>query len=289
MVQTLTRVPWKTGVDFRVEGEVAQAGANYRVGDLLLPKRWVSTMQKRLATPDIANMPIEDALAQKELYLRGRLQGDKGIDWFGLVTSKFQPLPLNTLEEAAGQATGTGFSVRYLESRERFVLEHKVGDSSDGSELYLSIDSGDFGVYGGNGQMAVRTGLTSYNPSSGNIISTHSLVGDTQRTIHRYDKASIDTAIEATLRGVTFFSEDIEIARATVYHPTAVQDYVQNVVSVGRTPKGLAQHLAAIDSPISALDLANKVAGVGDMYAESTRLGLQRLGGEIVAGARYIL
>lgn len=288
MVQTLTKVPWKTGVDFRVEGDVTELASGYRIGDLVVPKRWASTLQKRLDTPDVKDLPMEEALAKKELILRGRLQGDKGVNWFGLVTKEFQPLPLDTLEAAAAEATGNGFSVRYLESRERFILEHQVAETTNGTRLYLSIDSGDFGVYGGNGQMAVRTGLTAYNPTTGVHLSTHSLVGDTQRTIHRYDAPSIEAAIEATLSGVGRLSEDLMIAGETLYHPIAVQDYVQSVIACGRAPKGLAKQLAGIDKVTSALNLANQVTAVGDKYAESTKVALQRLGGEIIAGARMI-
>lgn len=288
MVQTLTRVPWKTGIDFRIQGDANVTGTNYQIGDIIIPKRWANTLQKRLQTEDVNGLPIEKALTEKELYLRGRVQGTNTIDWFGLVTAKFQALPLDTLEQAAKKATGDGFSVRYLEERERFILEHKIAETSDGTELYLSIDSGDFGVYGGNGQMAVRTGLSLHNPKTKSILSTHSLKGASKRTIHRYDTASIDSAIEEALKGVDQFVEDITIAKETTYHPIAVQGYAAKVVANRKAPKGLIQQLAGINSPISAYDFAEKVSQVGRNYAQSTSLGLERLGAELIAGARII-
>ena len=119
-------------------------------------------------------------------------------------------------------------------------------------------------------------------------MSTHSLNGNNQRTIHKFTADSIDSAIEATLEGIDSFSEGIEIAKATSYHPTAVQDYVQNLISVNRVPKGIRKHLAPIDKVISAYDLATTIASVGNAYAESTSLRMQQLGGEIIANARVI-
>ena len=135
MVKILTKVPFKSGVNFRVIGDVFEAGANYKIGDLTIPKRWVSTLQDRLKTEDVKDLPLKEALESKELYLRGKLQGDTGIDWFGLVTKEFQELPLGVLEDAASKFASGPASVRYLASRERFVLEHKVAESKTGAGI----------------------------------------------------------------------------------------------------------------------------------------------------------
>ena len=277
MIEDLIRVPKRTAIVHKLEGDVFYVGESTKVGDVVIPKRFEHTLDRRTQSYE----SLAEALGDKNLYLRGKLDGDN-VEWFGLVTDQFKEINLEEIESIGRQVTGESPRIRYNRDRERFQLQSKVSELADGTGVYLSIDSGDFGTYGGNGQMAARVGLATYNPDTDAWMTMHTYNVDQVRVIHKKDETPLDEATNQVLEDTVELDDRIEASKGVIYGPRAVAEYAAITGQKCRAKKALARVAESVDGPISAFDLAGKIVQECKDLAGSTQMRMENIAGEVI-------
>lgn len=277
MIEDLIRVPKRTAIVHRLEGDIFYICGSTKIGDVVIPRRFEHTLDIRTR----AYESIEEALEDKNLYLRGKLQGET-VEWFGLVTDQFKEINLNEIKAVGKKLTGENPRIRYNRDRERFQLKSKVSELSDGTGVYLSIDSGDFGTYGGNGQMAVRVGLATYNPDTDAWMTMHTYNVDQERVIHKKDETPLEEAVGQVLKDTTELDDRIEASKSVIYGPRAIAEYAAITGKKCRAKKALARVAESVDCQISAFDLAGKIVQECKDLAGSTQMRMENIAGEVI-------
>src|SRR3989338_8683316 len=99
---------------------------------------------------------VFEANQQKDLFLR--FADDKPLS---VVTNRFKEISPQELYEKGAKLLGTEPTVRYFMSDESLQFNFPISTRFSG--LYVLIDTGEYGVYGGSGVTAVRYGIAWYN------------------------------------------------------------------------------------------------------------------------------
>src|SRR3989339_2208112 len=94
MIEKLGYIPRKTAIVHQLEGDVSYVDSRVIIGDILLPERFQGTLDKRTRKYD----GLQEAVDNKELFLRGKINYESGVQWFGLVTDKFQELRIGEID-----------------------------------------------------------------------------------------------------------------------------------------------------------------------------------------------
>lgn len=277
MIHTIDTIPNRRPLIHTLKGDVSVKDKEIMVGDVQIPPGFRSTLKKR--TKNYSS--IQEGVDMRNLYLRGKVVQDS-VKWFGLVTQKFAEMTPFDISSVLKNKTENSPIVRYAPTAERFVLSSKVGDTN-GSELYLCIDSGDFGTYGGNGQMAMRAGFSLYNPSTDAWTSFHSPHVSQARVIHRIDVPSLENAVDAILDGTQGITSRIDASCDVTYSGNALSLYMDQVGDRTKSKKLLAKVRRGINgSHINATNLATQISLEAKMLPERAQLRLESVAGEVL-------
>ena len=277
MIHTIDAIPNRRPLIHTLKGDVSVKDKEIMVGDVQIPPGFRSTLKKR--TKNYSS--IQEGVDMRNLYLRGKVVQDS-VKWFGLVTQKFAEMTPFDISSVLKNKTENSPIVRYAPTAERFVLSSKVGDTN-GSELYLCIDSGDFGTYGGNGQMAMRAGFSLYNPSTDAWTSFHSPHVSQARVIHRIDVPSLENAVDAILDGTQGITSRIDASCDVTYSGNALSQYMTQVGERTESKKLLAKVRSGINgSYVNAADLASQISLEAKMLPERAQLRLESVAGEVL-------
>ncbi len=277
MIHTIDTIPYRRPISHTIKGGVKLEGKNIRVGDIQIPPGLRSRLRARVANFS----SIQEGVNARDLYLRGKVTGSS-VKWFGLVTPKFEELTPHAIADVLETKTGDAPIVRYAPGAERFVLSSKVGET-DGSELYLCIDSGDFGTYGGNGQMAVRAGFSLHDPATGSWTSFHSPHVAQARVIHRFDKPSLESAVDVILEGASGITARIGASCDVSYKGAALSAYMAQVGNRTSSKRLLARVRSGINgAQVSAADLAEHISLEAQSLSERAQLRLESVAGEVM-------
>ncbi len=182
-MRIINNIPNYEPIVHRLNGKVEIAGWDLFVGGLEVPRKFHRKLKKRAGELD-----IQDAIDTKYLYLRGTGNSN---GWFGLVTDKFMPIPIAEVAKAFYEVKSDAI-IRYDTSKERFVVSYGIGKFPESTHLFL--DSGQFGTYGGNGEMSVRAGVVLYgnHENKVGVVLSESI---RKRFIHRWDQSDIGEVV----------------------------------------------------------------------------------------------
>ncbi|MBS3168667.1 hypothetical protein J4216_06070 [Candidatus Woesearchaeota archaeon] len=186
-MRIINQIPKYKPVVHLLKGQVERNNGILYVGGLEVPKNFHGKLRRRSRGKD----SLQQAIDEKQIYLRGASNGSESVNWFGLVTDKFTDLPIAELGQAFADVNSDAI-IRYDTRRERFVVSYGIGRFPESTHLFL--DSGDFGTYGGNGEMTVRTGVALYG-TSGNRIGVVLSDSIRKRFIHRWDHNDISDVV----------------------------------------------------------------------------------------------
>ena len=276
MIEKLGYIPRKTAIVHQLEGDVSYVGSRVIIGDILLPERFQGTLDKRTRKYD----GLQEAVDNKELFLRGKINYESGVQWFGLVTDKFQELRIGEIDsEIQGRLRVPGMT-RLARTKDRFLVNYPI-DSIDGeTELHLSFDSGEFGLYGGNGQTAIRIG---YSVTDGkNWLNFHSPNLFGQRIIHRWDEADIPSTLDAILGAREDVKALVQRQRDSRMSSAEFEAYFSNMK--GLKAKTLFREIAGSFDNASRYDLATMISNASSERAESTQLRLESAAANFLLG-----
>ena len=270
-------MPYKKPITKLLKGEVLEdVNGRLWVGDTHIPANLEKKFRKR-ASGD-GYLSIQEAVDYKNIYLRGHNK-NRSVNWFGLVSAEFEEITAHGFAKELGKIDHSKQVIRYNPCRERFQIGFVVDD--DDAKIMMYLDSGDYGVYGGNGESAVRIGLSAYqkDPVQWSLFKT---VGKNikARTIHRESSPDLDKVIATNLELVKEVKkswcdnvgreytrgEVAEFALEYVKQATIVfQSIVENM---GHTIKGN--------------DLIAEITKKAQCYALPNRLGLELLTGDLL-------
>lgn len=275
MIEKLGYIPRKTAIVHQLEGDISYAGSRIMIGDILLPEKFDRTLSKRTCKYD----DLQEAVDNKELFLRGKIGYDSSVQWFGLVTDKFQELRISDLDSEIQSRVKVPSRTRLAKTKDRFIVTYPLESIDGETELHLSFDSGEFGLYGGNGQTAIRLG---YSVTDGkNWLNFHNPNLFSHRVIHRWDEADIPSTLDAILEEKDALKLLIQRQKGASVNTKDFEAYFLNVK--GLKAKTLFQEIAGSFDNASKYDLANRISEASSERAESTQLRLE------LAAANYLL
>jgi hypothetical protein len=186
-MKIINSIPRYEAIVQLLKGHIERYGREISIGGIEVPAKLQSKLKKRSK-----GMRLQEAVDSKNLYLRGADMTQNGINWFGLVTDKFMPMPIADMAQAFYDLN-KGSVIRYDTDRERYVISCGIGKFPETTHIFL--DSGDFGTYGGNGDMSVRMGIALYNPGRCRVAVLEKDHID-RRFIHRWDHNNLDEVVE---------------------------------------------------------------------------------------------
>lgn len=232
---------------------------------------------------------IRDALGSKRLFLRGRLD-DNILKWFGIVTGEFKEVYPRDVHQKVWSLFHGSPRIRYFKENQSAQLEYPVDEAVRG--LYAHINTGSHGLFGGNGRMSLRLGLSWYNDVCTNwtlflddfLLET---LGEKGRVVHRggedfYD----DTLVERLeqLKGITKdVAKKIEASKEISLSRKQLADYLEKYGSKGLNKKVQKGILERIDTraQTSVYDVAFDLT---QLCQTLTRSGVRRSAIESLAG-----
>ncbi|MBI4440758.1 hypothetical protein HY639_01185 [Candidatus Woesearchaeota archaeon] len=185
-------------------------------GEIVLPHPLTQKLMRRLGirrdecnglNSDDANMylamRLEEELQHRDYYVRGT-----GQEWFGLVTSKFAGITADQIRDALTRLHVGGI----VEQQFHPSMVHVPLSGSLGN-LYAFIDLGKYGNWGGNGESAVKYGISWYNGLCTNwTLFLHKEAGVRGKIIHLKDNEH-DLSLEALamkLEALSAFGKKVE-------------------------------------------------------------------------------
>jgi hypothetical protein len=253
-----------------------------RIGGVDVPRNLQTTLAKRCEKFG----SIEARLDEKPLFLRGRTKGQEA-DWFGLVTQVFGNMPMYEIDTKLSKMFD-GKSVRFMPGKSRAVANYKIADiprPDQGSvEMFLFVDSGDFGLYGGNGQSALKTGVAI---KDGYCLNWTRFAPDMahKRLIHS-TSANVDERVDKLYS----FALDVHEAWDKSADVNLTRDEVKNYLGNYKVSakKVFERVLSGFGDEISAYQLAWDLTKNAQDVADSTRMTLETMAGEVLLGYERI-
>ncbi len=179
MVKELLQIPERLqAIEYSLQAERPKvsygAGADLQIEfkDVSIPPGMVPRFLRQCgirfkwgdALGDLAGR-VERALAGKSLTLRGKLEKNE-ISWFGIVTDEFKPVYPRDVHAILRGALGDTALARHFSFQDVVHLDYPADPAIP--DLRVHVNTGAFGLYGGNARTALRTGLSWYNPACKN-------------------------------------------------------------------------------------------------------------------------
>ena len=274
-MKLVDEVPQKEAIVHLLKGEVREEPYKVTVGGVVLSPWLESKLRKRCANYD----SLQDGVDDKEMYLRGR-DSPSGIHWFGLVSGQFKPISVEKISTNLGEVVKKEF-VRYDADLERFQIGYVLHEGSPTVMVY--VDSGDFGVYGGNGESALHYGIAVKDNTcdSWALFKNQREVSRDKPVIHRVNFKSID-AIAKEQKG---FAQQVE----SMWEANSERSYAKEEVEafasayVKRCADVFQQVLQGVNGcGIKGYELMSRLQQEASRLSGRAQLGLEALAGEWV-------
>ncbi|GEM_PF-2863849 len=287
MIQTIERLPQLTPLHHPLKGDVEIESGRIAIGGCEVPRH----LHKRLAARTKGYENLQQAVNEKDLYLRGRVGKEQRVEWFGLVTDKFRALPLQEVVEVVEREHKERV-IRYLPDKERFILNYTVGEieRSEGLKpvrVSMFFDTGNYGLYGGHGQMALRAGISTYDGLCTNW--TMFLSQKKLRVIHRNDVAELEATLEDLNVQASKTIDNWKHSNDIMYDKETLGKYAAEYGEKAQAKKFFERLLEGVEGKISAYDLAWKMTkDAQNIGSDATRLRLEMLAAEVISSADQI-
>jgi hypothetical protein len=188
-MKIVNSIPKYEAVTHRLKGRVEHCETDYYVGGLFIPKNLERKFKARTHP-----YGLQEGVDSKNIILRGKSNHQGNVEWFGLVSEKFTSMPIADLGQALYGIKGVDTQVRYDSKKERFVVSYGIGKNPERTHMFL--DSGDFGTYGGNGEMSIRIGVALYG-RRGDRVGTVLAQNIGERFIHRRDHNELSEVVDS--------------------------------------------------------------------------------------------
>ncbi len=221
-MKIVSEIPYKTAVVQKLEGRVQQHDSCIEVGNIVLPEDISQKLQRRSQSYE----SLQDAIDDKEIYVHGR-ELDGKVYWFGLVSGDFKSMDPIFLDGHL-QDKATDRVIRYDEILERVQIGYVI-ENNDNTTTMLHVDSGDFGVYGGNGESAVRVGISlSHNdPTVWTLFYNSQKNARSQRAIHKFNEKSVGVLLKEQFRFAQRVQENWEAVARRAYTPQELAEVAE--------------------------------------------------------------
>jgi len=265
-MKIVTEIPYKNPIVQKLEGKVVEYDNNISVGNVLLPELLSKKLQRRCANYE----QIEDAIEDKELYVRGREFNGK-IEWFGLVSGEFKSMDPEFLNQHL-ETKAKDRIIRYDAELERVQIGY-VLDSNGHDRTMIHVDSGNFGVYGGNGESAVKIGvsITNNDPNVWTLFYNPDKSNREQNSVHKRHEKSVGAILKEQYRYAEKVKQDWEQASIRDYSAIELEQLAKDYLA--RQEAILANALQRFPTGTSGRQF---VAQLHRVAAEMT--GIQQLG-----------
>lgn len=273
MIQLMNEIPQKEAIILPLKGRVEYEGEQTMVGGVAVP----AALVKKLVRNSTSYDSLQDAIDEKELYLRGR-ETVGGVEWFGLVSGQFRPISVQRVSDLLGDIS-QGMTVRYDESRERFHVGYVLKRDP---QVMVYADSGDFGVYGGNGESALQYGISiaDAEPTSWTIFQNQRQVEGSKRAIHRLSLPSIDNVVKRQLEFANSVERAWEANRIKVYSHAEVEDF--KAAYLDRCATIFEGVLGQMNGSIQGEELLAALHEEARRHCSRKQFGLEAVAGEMV-------
>ncbi len=273
MPKIIDRIPSKRARVEKLEGKVHFNDAGIRVGEIELPDHLLGKFLRRCEGYDT----LQDAVNEKEMYVRGKPEQKPGQGktyWFGLVSDQFRPVPVKAVSEALGRVS-SDCTVRYL-SKDRFQLHYEVPGNSGMVSVFM--DSGEYGLYGGNGENAIKLGVA---VTQGGNVATINYGENNSRVIHRITNDKIDEVVAGLNEFAAQVPERREQSKSIVLGRAEVEVYLTAHARQYGGVNVVRSVLSGMNGSVTAYDLSTMVSREAQNL-ESVKLRMERLAGDIM-------
>lgn len=279
---TMTLIPKDRPV---VEPEQGKRTIEYVEKKIIVPQILHSSFYRlcNITTPERYNLPsndlemkIQSANKEKDIFLRHA--GDKPLS---AVSGKFTELDVLTTSNELEKITNTAPLIRYFPKQERVQLVFPISNAFH--QLYLFMDSGDFGVYGGSGKSAASYGLAWNNGefSAMTMFLYEEMIKNQGRIIHVKGKM-LPEKIKKIMETADRVDSSIEDSKQKMFTREEIEEYV-SIYEHDLTERVSKPLLKSLRPEISAYDLSCRLTRLAPFnLPDSTRLKLEYLAGEVI-------
>lgn len=276
-MKIIDEIPQKQAIVQRLEGKVVEEEYKVTVGGIVLSPWLEGKLRRRSRSYD----SLQDAVDDKEIYLVGR-DTAKGIHWFGLVSGQFKPITVDKVAKIVGEERQS--CVRYDEELERFQVGYIVQNTP--TKVMMYIDSGDFGVYGGNGESALQYGIAVMDREleGWSLFQNKREVGNTERTIHRLSFPSLEKVAAKQQRFVENVQRSWEENKGRVYSRQEVEAFA--TVYTQRCAAVFDHVLQGMNGDMNGYEVVRRLQQEAAQLCGRAQLGLEALAGEMVMYGR---
>ncbi|MBW3021164.1 hypothetical protein KY334_07755 [Candidatus Woesearchaeota archaeon] len=220
---------------------------------------------------------IGDTTESKNLYMR--FAENRPLS---LVTDKFTEInPIDLLKESS-KVMGLEPTVRYFKNDNSLQFNFPIADF-DG--MYLVVNTGKDGVYGGSGKNAITYGISWFNDICTNwtLFLDKTLHDSFGRVIHRNDTA-LENKVEGLLNMAGDVKNRIDESHSYFFDKMELSKYLGMYNNKG-LPKGLSEQIIG-ENPkgMSCYDLSYRLTELcqDDKLSDTTRSKMEYMGGEVM-------
>jgi len=231
-----------------------------------------------ILTTDEVKEEILTTNKNKNLYMR--FANDRPI---ALVTDKFREINPTTM---AGNISGKLKSqplVRYFQDNESVQMNFPIESRFPG--LYIAVNTGPYGVFGGSGQNAIQYGITWFNKTCSNwtMFLGRDLMSRRGRIIHR-NNGSENKNLDALIKTADELAMEIEDSKSKIFDRCDLENYFNAYIKKGMPEKIKETIVNENPNWISAYDLSYRLTQLcqDPKLSDVTRARIEYLAGEVI-------
>lgn len=225
------------------------------------------------------DIDLQDKIDNKILSLRG-LKNDNGINWFGLVSEKFQPLDVKATKDILKKFSNG--KIRYNPKTERFMANYKIAKlPGTETDINFVFDSGNFGTYGGNGESAFKAGISIYDSLCTNWTLFLRKNSGYRKFIHR-NSSNLEEVFENLNETAKNIGVKWEKSKEIFYDLETVAKYAEDYGGKNKIKGLFNKILPKIKDKISLYDLSWNITKEAQKLNPISRMMSEMLAGELI-------
>jgi hypothetical protein len=278
-MKMIYHLPIKEPIVHRLRGKVERTGEGiFLVGGLHLPQHLEKKLLRRCKTRNLTR-----EVKEREFMVHGAPGYNGYINWFGLTSGEFMSIPFQEITKAFRK-----LKVRPVVKEtgdKRLVFNYPVaslpGSANDSARVNLMFDSGEYGVYGGNGESAVSFGVSVYDEICLNQTLFLNRFGK-RRFVHRDLDVELDDIVEEASELSYDVSQRWMESMETFYCKDEVEAYAAEYGARFSAKRLFDRVLNQVGNEVSAYNLAWHITREAQKVSDTTRRKLELLAGEVI-------
>jgi hypothetical protein len=232
---------------------------------------------------------IVKANAQKDLYVR--YADEKPLS---VVTGRFREIKPSDVMAEIADVLQVAPTIRYFRGNESLQLNFPLDNRFHG--LYINVNTGSYGIYGGSGKQAVSYGISWYNTTCSNWTvflrkSLNEISKENGGRIIHIDDINPKKTIEQLASAANYVEEAIESSHDKIFKPEQLGMYFNIYESKGMT-KNISETIKA-ENPkgASAYDISYRLTQLcqNPKLADVTRGRIEYMAGEMILSYKDII